>query len=66
MKINTNESRRQGKGISGSLAQDIQLNQFDEEEIIGRILERTGPGSLMDDLEKTPLVSERMQRMRLR
>ena len=66
MKIRTNESPRQHETVSGSFPNNVQLNRIEEDEIIARILERTGPGSLMDDLEKTPLVSERLQRMRLR
>ena len=44
----------------------IRVRELSETEIIERIVKRTGPGSLMNDLARMPAVPERIGRIRLR
>ena len=66
MKLRNQRGTSQSTKVIGRFATKNRTARLTEDEIITRILERTGPGSLMHDLEHTDGLSRRTQRIRLR
>jgi hypothetical protein len=66
MKLRNNHRNSEQTQVIGRFATKNRTARLTENEIVANILERTGPGSLMYDLEHTELASRRTQRIRLR
>ena len=66
MRLNTNHGPVADAANELHANPALPIREITEDEIIARILERRGPGSLMDDLTRFPLDSARTQRIRLR
>ena len=66
MKLRKHRRNSQPEKVIGRFATKQRTPRLTEDEIISNILERTGPGSLMYDLEHTELANHRTQRIRLR
>ena len=66
MRLNTNQGLEKSTGNELHASPALAVREITEDEIVKRIVEKTGPGSLMDDLAKFPLHEERLERIRLR
>lgn len=66
MKLRNNRRNSEQTQVIGRFATKNRTPRLTEDEIVANILERTGPGSLMYDLEYTELASRKTQRIRLR
>ena len=66
MRLNTNPGPNSSETNELHANPGLRVRELSEAEIIERILQRTGPGSLMDDLAKYPMESSKLSRIRLR
>ena len=66
MRLNQNASTDTTSTTGQHSEIGFKVRELSEDEIVDRILKKTGPGSLMDDLSKMPPVPERIGKIKLR
>ena len=66
MRLNQHADSEMTSTTNGLSQIGLRIRELSEAEVVEKILNRTGPGSLMDDLAKMPPVPEHIGRIRLR
>lgn len=61
MKVNLNKRMEANPGTEQIHEVGIRVRELTEDEIVARILERSGPGSLLHDLDNMPPVPNRIR-----